>query len=487
MFLKKHESLNLFSSVAIALLLLFLISLPGLAGPSTDILPEISARNTPTLFSQATEPKDISSSSLTLTSSITQTIILTETQTPSPTYSLPPTFTPTETPTPLLTQFSYLPYLYRDHYIPTYTPTPTPPPPETVLFCDDLSHPISIPDNNEIGVNDDISISDARFLVNVRLYLDISHSFVGDLEVTLTNLISGETITTIDRPGTQPFGCGNSNIVTILDDGAAQLADDKCASFPHAISGIYLPAESLSTFTGKSASGTWRLNISDHYDNDIGSLNHWCLETQLSATMPTPTPTPTPVTLPSSAYISGMSGQDQLFKLDCESRSAVDWSKYFGFTIDEVDFLNHLPLSDDPEVGFVGNPNGNWGNIPPNDYGVHPPPVAALLRGYGLTAKSFKSLSWDDLRAEIASGHPVILWIIGDDARNLVNGTPHFYTASSTGNTIVVAPYEHTVILLGYTPSNVTVINGARIMDVPLIQFLDSWSVLDFMAVLARP
>ena len=103
----------------------------------------------------------------------------------------------------------------------------------------------------------------------------------------------------------------------------------------------------------------------------------------MSDTMPAPTPAPTPVSLPSSAYIDGMSGQDQFYKLDCESRSAVDWARHFGKNIDELDFLNHLPKSDDPETGFVGNPNGIWGNIPPNDYGVHAPPVANLLKEYG--------------------------------------------------------------------------------------------------------
>jgi subtilisin-like proprotein convertase family protein/uncharacterized protein YvpB len=373
--------------------------------------------------------------------------------------------------------------LYNEHFIPTYPPYP----PDTVLFCDDLNQPIAIPDNDPNGINDDISIVDGRLLVNVRLYLDISHSWVGDLVVTLSNMNISQTITAIHRPGPPPYGCSNSDIVTILDSGAAMPVEDKCASYPHAISGIYLPNDNLSVFTGKNVSGTWRLNVSDHYIKDTGTLNHWCLETQLSDAIPAPTPTPTPVNLPPSASINGMSGQDQQFKLDCESRSAVDWAKYFGFNIDEIDFLNHLPKSNDPDAGFVGNPNGIWGNIPPNDYGVHASPVADVLRGFGPTATFLKSLSWDDLRAEIASGHPVIVWIIGDNYRNLVNGTPHYYTASSTGYTTIVAPFEHTVILVGYSPSSVTVLNGARFMDVSLPQFLDSWSVLDFMAVLARP
>ena len=487
--MKLKISFNLFSSVLLALLLLFLFALPGLAGGSTDNLPGLTGSHPPMIFASLTQPEYIYSSSITHAGSISETVILTDTQTPTPTYSPSPTITttptlfPTATQTPFPTQLSFLPYLNREHFIPTNTPLPL----HKVLYCDNLSHPVSIPDNNANGVNNDITISDGRILVNVRLYLDISHSYVGDLVVTLNNLESNQMMTAIHRPGLPPYGCSKSDIVAIVDSGAIKPADDQCASSPHAISGIYLPHQNLSIFTGQSVTGTWRLNVSDHYINDTGSLNHWCLETELSEFMPSPTPTPTPVDLPPSSSISGMSGQDQLYKLDCESRSAVDWAKYFGFNIDEIDFLNHLPRSDDPDAGFVGNPGGNWGNIPPNDYGVHAFPVANLLQDYGLTATSFKSLGLDDLRAEIASGHPVIVWIIGDNFRNIVNGTPHFYIASSTGNTTIVAPNEHTVIIVGYSSSTVTVLNGASFMDVSLAQFLDSWSVLDFMAILERP
>jgi uncharacterized protein YvpB len=182
-----------------------------------------------------------------------------------------------------------------------------------------------------------------------------------------------------------------------------------------------------------------------------------------------------------------MSGQDQQLNLDCESRSAVDWANHFGLNIGELDFVNHLPGSDDPDAGFVGDPDGIWGHTPPDDYGVHAYPIADLLRDYGAIASSYRSLQWDDLRAEIASGRPVIVWIIGGSSYNLVNGIPHFYTAESTGDTTIVAPWEHTVILVGYTPTSVTVLNGSKLVDVSLNQFLDSWSVLQFMAVLARP
>lgn len=432
---------------------------------------------------------------------ITDTVTPTATYTPTPTYTQTPIYTPTSTltPTPTFTPamtitstqistvqqnlVAWLPFLSNEPYIP-----PPPPPLYDVLYCDSLGQPYYIPDNYPNGINDNISISDDRQLVNLSLYLNIEHTWVGDLVITLTNTRTGEKITVLDRPGvpSSQYGCENNNIISILDDAAAQPAENKCASAP-AISGIFLPNEALSSFTGKGVSGTWQLNVSDHSQYDDGRLNHWCLQTFVSDTMPAPTPLPTPVSLPSSAYVYGMSGENQQLRLDCESRSAVDWAKHFGFNIGELDFLSRLPGSDDPEVGFVGNPNGYWGQIPPNDYGVHAPPVAEVLRNYGAVASSYRSLQWDDLRAEIASGKPVIVWIIGGSSYNLVNGIPYFYTASSTNATTIVAPWEHTVILVGYTPTYVTVLNGSRFVDVPLDQFLDSWSVLQFSAVLARP
>jgi len=475
------------------LLVFFLVSLPVLARPIEFDNSIVSTGNFTRLRFPITGTATATPDQSTLAQPITPTLLFTNTPTPgkyrfsTSTFTASSILTSTETSTPLSTQFSYLPGLLRDFFNPTNTPTPPPPPPQVVYYCDTLRNPLYIPDNYDPGVNDDIYINDQRLLLDLRLYLDISHTYVGDLVVTLSNINTQQTITAINRPGSSQYHCGYDNIVTILGDAAAQPVDEKCAAFPNAISGIYLPSESFYVFNGQSVNSTWRLNVSDHYVNDTGALNHWCLEAKIAEIMPEPTPSPTPVTLPPDAYIGGMSGEDQQLNLDCESRSAVDWARHFGVNIDEIDFLNHLHTSDDPEIGFVGDPDGVWGNIPPNDYGVHSSPVADLLGDYGLPAVAYKSLSWDELRAEIASGDPVIVWIIGDYSLNLVNGTPRYYTASSNGNTTIVSRYEHTVILIGYSPSSVAILNGSHFIDVPLIQFLDSWSALDFMAVLARP
>jgi subtilisin-like proprotein convertase family protein len=351
-----------------------------------------------------------------------------------------------------------------------------------------MSSSIFIPDNNPTGISNQISISDPRQVVHLTAYVDISHTWVSDVTVLLTNLATGETQTLIDRPGypQTAYGCDTNNIISILDDRAEQSVENQCYAYPAAISGAYQPNETLQRFIGLPIAGPWRLRVVDSYVNDTGYLNGWCLEATIAEVLPSPTPTPQPV-LPASASISGMSGANQQLPLDCESRSAVDWAAHYGVTIDELDFYYNLPHSDDPDAGFVGDVMGVWGQIPPNDYGVHAIPIATLLNEYGLPAYPRRALDWDVVRDEIAHGDPVIAWIIGGSNHSLVNGIPRYYTANSTGHHSVVAGYEHTVIVTGYTETQVTVLNGAYFVTLSLDQFLDSWSALWNMAVLANP
>jgi uncharacterized protein YvpB len=190
-----------------------------------------------------------------------------------------------------------------------------------------------------------------------------------------------------------------------------------------------------------------------------------------------------PSQLPEEAAVATITGHAQRLSLSCEARSAADWAGYFGVAIDELTFLSQLPLSDDPDVGFVGDVRGSWGQTPPNDYGVHARPVARLLEHYGLPARSRRYMSLDDLRAEIAAGRPVITWVVGHVE---AGGTPLRYTAGS-GRETIVAPYEHTVIVIGYSPDTVTILDGARRYVRPLDVFVDSWGVLGSMAVVYTP
>ncbi len=184
--------------------------------------------------------------------------------------------------------------------------------------------------------------------------------------------------------------------------------------------------------------------------------------------------------IPREAYISGFEGHAQSFNLSCESRSAVDWAAFWGFRIRERKFLLGLPRSDNPDVGFVGDPNGAWGDIPPASYGVHAKPVAALLREFGLNAEAQTGMTWDDLRREIAAGRPVIAWVIGQ----VWPGTPQKYTASN-GKVSTVARFEHTVIVVGYNQNSVQIVDAytGQKQTHPRRAFLASWAVLGNMAI----
>lgn len=431
----------------------------------------------------------------------TPTEILTE-KTVSPTPTLTPTqYSPTETITPfdaiinittteevhlsqsyiytyVLTGFlqAYLPFVILDE---TQVPIETP---QKVLFCDNANN--SIPDDFSSGITRSISIEDNRYIVDIDVSLDITHAWVGDLIVSIEHQNSNQITTLIHQPGVPQttLGCGQNDIKAIFDDELTDDAEHKCSSTAAAISGIYIPYTPLNRYHSELIHGKWIINVSDNSSGTTGKLNSWCVIASLTNYPQIPTPTPTPITLPKNASISVIFGEAQAFPLDCESRSAVDWAKFFGKTINEINFFNKLPHSDNPDKGFVGNVNGTWGKIPPNDYGVHAEPVAQVLRDYGLSAHAHRPLSWDALRSEISNNHPVIVWIVD----SISNGIPIYYLPDD-GLWTIVAKYEHTVIITGYTPTTVSYLNGDTITTKKVDQFLDSWSALENMAIVTYP
>jgi uncharacterized protein YvpB len=216
---------------------------------------------------------------------------------------------------------------------------------------------------------------------------------------------------------------------------------------------------------------------------------------------PTPTPTPTETATPTltpteidlppdppeseanqpppdKANVGEISGKPQIYSLDCEARSAVDLAAYFGVEINEKSFLKKMPRSDDPEEGFVGSYKGARGQLPPDSYGIYAPPIARLLESYGLNAAARKNLPWEFVQAEIAAGRPVMAWVVG----NTVPGVGHEWTASN-GNTTTVARFEHTVIVTGYDPDYVYLLDGDMKYRRSLHAFFESWGVLRNMAV----
>ena len=188
---------------------------------------------------------------------------------------------------------------------------------------------------------------------------------------------------------------------------------------------------------------------------------------------------PPTYSFPDEYYITNISGHRQFFPLGCEASVAVDWAVFFNVYINEYEFQHKLPLSDNPDKGFVGGVNGPWGQAPPFSYGVHAEPIAKLLREYGLNAKSVKGFTIEQLKTHVANDKPVIAWVIG----NCIAGVPYEYT-DPNGITTTVAAYEHVVIVTGYDEVSIRYLNNGIFFNTPTDNFLNSWSVLGNMVVI---
>lgn len=123
-----------------------------------------------------------------------------------------------------------------------------------------------------IFVPEQLQISD------VNVHLNIRHSFVGDLIVTLRH--SGIEVVLIDRPllpGTS-FGCGLADYDILLSDEATGgPIEDLCAPIMQSPP-AYVAEEALSAFDGISAFGLWQIEISDNEALDTGVLEAWTID-----------------------------------------------------------------------------------------------------------------------------------------------------------------------------------------------------------------
>ncbi len=202
-------------------------------------------------------------------------------------------------------------------------------------------------------------------------------------------------------------------------------------------------------------------------------------ETRPASLLPTTVSSPTSIPpLPREYFISAITGHHQFFSLGCEAAAAKDWANYFHKDFNEFEFQYRLPLSDNPDLGFVGDVNSPWGQVPPYSYGVYAGPVADLLNAYGIPAKAFKGYTLEQIKAKIAQDKPVIAWVIG----NVVGGVSSIYT-DSQGNQVVVAAYEHVVIVTGYNETHLRYMTNGKFFDTPIEVFLNSWGVLGNMVL----
>lgn len=143
----------------------------------------------------------------------------------------------------------------------------------TETYCS-TDVPVFIPDNTTVTSN--LFVPDTGGIEEVIVSLQINHTFIGDLEISLDSPTT-TTALLVDNIGGSSDNFGTTCLPFpdfILDDAAATPVSASAG-----VAGTYFPQpQLLSTFISEEQSGNWILSITDTAGGDDGDLNCWCLE-----------------------------------------------------------------------------------------------------------------------------------------------------------------------------------------------------------------
>jgi subtilisin-like proprotein convertase family protein len=117
-------------------------------------------------------------------------------------------------------------------------------------YCDQPNAPIQ--DHQTTTVHMNIPEGHSAIITELEVFVDITHTWIGDLIITLTS------------------PCQTS---VVLHNRTGGSADDIYGWYPSQL----VPHESLDVFQGLQMAGQWTLSVSDNAGGDQGMLNEWCL------------------------------------------------------------------------------------------------------------------------------------------------------------------------------------------------------------------
>lgn len=172
-----------------------------------------------------------------------------------------------------------------------------------------------IPDNNATGISSTIAVGDAILSVQSVEIRGFSHTWVGDLIVTIT-APNGNAVDLMRRVGSSTTtGVGDSSnlgsaaggpVTYIFDDSSSNSIWTAAASGDTNFfipGGTYQPSSNLFTGSlatsysatnfstlGNQVAGNWTLKITDNAGQDTGAFTQWFLNA-------TPVPVPEPATM----------------------------------------------------------------------------------------------------------------------------------------------------------------------------------------------
>lgn len=169
----------------------------------------------------------------------------------------------------------------------------------------------SIPDNNPAGASSSLTTNvGAPFTVVGVQFTGLSHTWAGDLIMTLSGPGGGNTYNFFYRPGqTSPTAVGQnvdfvaSNSYSFVDGGTpwntAQTGVMPSGTYAP-IRSAFAPAQSINSFAGlNGVDGVWTMSISDNAAADLGSIQGWSLIVK-------PIPTPGAAALLGVAGLAGL-------------------------------------------------------------------------------------------------------------------------------------------------------------------------------------
>lgn len=127
---------------------------------------------------------------------------------------------------------------------------------------------LPIPDGDPVvGLSTTITVVDDFLIADLNVDVDITGTFLGDLEITLI-APSGDPLALM-----WDNACGsNDDMSVVFDEGASAVA---CAT---PTVGTFAPApDSLAAFEGGTSAGDWTLNVRDTFGADAHFLDRWGL------------------------------------------------------------------------------------------------------------------------------------------------------------------------------------------------------------------
>jgi uncharacterized delta-60 repeat protein len=144
------------------------------------------------------------------------------------------------------------------------------------------NHGQAIPDNSpSTPVTATLNqIESCPFIRSIRVGVDVSHTYVGDLQVIL-DPPNTPPFSLINRPNSGAGNCFADDILATFEAGEFPDAQTQCGQFGaglRAIDGTVRPALGFPLVIGSNGQGAWTLEVRDFAGADIGTLNDWSLQ-----------------------------------------------------------------------------------------------------------------------------------------------------------------------------------------------------------------